>query len=61
MVSHYLLNSLFVELGPICNSMAAPLCLKSCEEHSLPKSYYGGLWKNNYRSGPRMSDYKRFY
>ena len=28
MVSHI---CLLVELGPICNSMAASLCLKSCE------------------------------
>ena len=40
------------ELGPICNSMTASLWLKSCEDHSLLKSYNGGLWKNNYRSGP---------
>ena len=49
MVSHI---GLLVELGPICNSMAASLCLKSCEDHNLLKSYNGGLWKNNYRSGP---------
>ena len=49
MVSHI---CLLVELGPICNSMAASLCLKSCEVHSLLKSYNGGLWKNIYRSGP---------
>ena len=49
MASH---SSLLVELGPICNSMAASLCLKSCEDHSLLKSYDGGLLKNNYRSGP---------
>ena len=49
MVSH---SCLFVELGPICNSMAASLCLKSFEDHSLLKSYNGGQWKNNYRSGP---------
>ena len=24
----------------------------NCEDHSLHKSYNGGLWKNNYRSGP---------
>ena len=48
MVSHI---CLLVELGPICNSMAASLCLKSCEDHSLLKSYNGGLWKNIYRSG----------
>ena len=39
---------LLVELGPICNFMAASLCLKSCEDHSLLKSYNRGLWKNNY-------------
>ena len=49
MVSHI---CLLVELGPICNSMAALLCLKSCEDHRLLKSYNGGIWKNNYRSGP---------
>ena len=48
MVSHI---CLLVELGPICNSMAASLCWKSCEDHSLLKSYNGGLWKNIYRSG----------
>ena len=43
MVSH--ICSL-VELGPICNSMEASLCLKRCEEHSLLKSYNEGhLWK----------------
>ena len=51
MVSHI---CLLVELGPICNSMAASLCLKSCEDHSLLKSYNGGLWKNIYRSGPSI-------
>ena len=30
---------LLVELGPICNSMAASLCLKSCEDNSLLKTY----------------------
>ena len=50
MVSHI---CLLVELGPICNSMAASLCLKSCVDHSLLKSYNGGLWKINYRSGPK--------
>ena len=49
MVSHI---CLLVELVPICNSMAASLCLKSCEDHSLLKSYNGGLWKNIYWSGP---------
>ena len=49
MVSHI---CLLVELGPICNSLAASLCLKSCEDHSLLESYNGGLWENIYRSGP---------
>ena len=43
---------LLAELGPICNSTAASLCLKSCVDHSSLKSYNGGLWKNIYRSGP---------
>ena len=43
---------LLVELGPICNSTTASLYLKSCEDHSLLKSYNGGIWKYNYRSGP---------
>ena len=38
-----------VELGPICYSMAASLFFKSCEDHSLLKSYNGGIWKNNIR------------
>ena len=48
MVSHI---CLLVEVGLICNSMAASLCFKSCEDHSLIKSYNGDLWKNNYRPG----------
>ena len=32
MVSHM---CLLVELGPICNYMAASVCLKSCENHTL--------------------------
>ena len=48
-VSH---SCLLIELVPICNSMAASLWLKSCDDHSPLKSYNGGLWKNNYRSGP---------
>ena len=39
-------------VGPICNSMEASLCFKSCEHHSLLKSYNGGLWKNSYRPVP---------
>ena len=48
-VSH---SCFLIELGPICNSMAASLWLKSCEDHNLFKSYNWGLWKNNYRTGP---------
>ena len=50
MVSHICLS---IELGPICNFMAALLCLKGCEDHSVLKRYNGGLWKN-YRSGPTL-------
>ena len=53
MVSHI---CLLVELYPICDSMAASLCLESCEDHSLFKSYNAGLWKNNYRSGTECAD-----
>ena len=35
-VSH---SCLLIELGPNCNSMAASMCFKSCEDHSLLKSY----------------------
>ena len=42
MVSHI---CLLVELGPICNSMAASLCSKSCEDHSLLKSY--NVWSTD--------------
>ena len=38
---------LLIELGTICNSMAASLCFKSCEGHSLLKSYNGGQWKKH--------------
>ena len=38
---------LLVELGPICISMTAFLWFKSCEDHSLLKSYNGGLWKKH--------------
>ena len=48
-VSH---SCLFIELGPICNSMAASLWFKSNEDHSLLKSYNGGLWKNVDWYGP---------
>ena len=47
MVSHI---CLFVELGPICNSITVLLCLKSCEDHIFLKSYNGGLLKNNYQT-----------
>ena len=50
MVSHI---CLLIELGPICNSVAASLCLKSYEDHSLLKSYNGGLWKTFTGLGPR--------
>ena len=46
-------SCLLIELCPICNSMAASLWFKSFEDHRLFKSYNGGLWKNNYRSGFR--------
>ena len=39
-VSH---SCLLIELGPICNSMAASLWLKSCEDHSLLKRCNEGL------------------
>ena len=40
-------------VGPICNSMAASsLCFKSCEEHSVLKTYNGGLWENIHMSRP---------
>ena len=48
-ISH---SCLLIELGPICKSMTASLGLKSCEDHSPLKSYNGGLWKNNFKSGP---------
>ena len=41
-VSH---ASLLIELGPICISIEASLLFKSCEDHSLLRSYNGGLWK----------------
>ena len=44
-VSHY---CLLIELGPICNSMAASLLFKSCEDHS----YNGDLWKRFTVLGP---------
>ena len=50
---HHGISYLFIALTRSnLNSMTAPLSLKSCEDHSLLKSYNGGLWKNNYRSGP---------
>ena len=48
MISHI---CLLVDIDPICNSMASSLFLKNCVDHSLLKSYNGGLWKNNDRSG----------
>ena len=50
MVSHI---CLLVELGPICNSTAASLCLKSCVDHSLLKSYNGGYGKTFTGLGPK--------
>ena len=32
--------------------MAALLCFKSCEDHSLLKGYNGGLWKTVTGLGP---------
>ena len=32
--------------------MAASLCIKSCEDHSILKGYNGCLSKNSYSSGP---------
>ena len=53
---HQGISFLFIDWTTICISMAASLWLKSCEDHSLLKSYNGGLWKNNYRSGPIIRD-----
>ena len=47
-VSH---SCLLIELGPVFNSMAASLCFKRFEDHSLLKIYNGDLWKNIYGSG----------
>ena len=41
-VSH---SCLLIELDPLCNSMAASLWFKSCEDHSLLKLYNGGKRK----------------
>ena len=38
-------SCLLIELGPICNSMAAFLWSKCCEDHSLLQSYNGGHGK----------------
>ena len=52
---HQGISLLFIdELGPICNYMAASLCFKSCEDHSLLKSYNGGLWKTFTGLGPEL-------
>ena len=53
---HQGISFLFIDWTTICISLAASLWLKSCEDHSLLKSYTGGLWKNNYRSGPIIRD-----
>ena len=42
---------LLIELGTICISMAVSFWFKSCADHSVLKSYNGGLWKNIYKSG----------
>ena len=42
---------LLIDIGPICNSIAASLCFESREDHRLLKSYNGGLWEKNYKSG----------
>ena len=49
-------SCLLIELCLICNSMAASLWFKSFVDHRLLKSYNGGLWKNNYRSGFRTKE-----
>ena len=46
-------SCLLTELGPICNSMTASLCFKSCEDHNLLTIYNGGQWENIYRSGSK--------
>ena len=48
-VSH---SCLLIELGPICNSMAASLLFNSLEDHILVKSCNGGLWKTFTGLGP---------
>ena len=51
---------LLIELGPICNSIAASLCFKSCEDNSLLKSYNGktstGLGPEARGLSPRKAD-----
>ena len=51
-VSH---SCLMIDLGPISNSMPASLCFKSYENHSVLKSYYGGIWKTFTGLGPKTS------
>ena len=53
-VSH---SCLYIELGPICNSISASMCLKSCEDQTSLKSYNGGSWENSYRSRPNALDH----
>ena len=48
-VSH---SFLLIELGPICNPMESSLCFKSFEDHSLLKTYNGGIWKTFTGLGP---------
>ena len=43
---------LLVELGPICNSMAALLCLKVVRTTAYLKAIMEVYGKNNYRSRP---------
>ena len=52
-VSH---SFLLIELGLICNRMESSLCFKSCEDHSLLKSYNGGIWKTFTGLGPTEFD-----
>ena len=60
MVSHI---CLLVELGPICNSMAASLCLKSCEDHKYLKAImevYGKIFTGLGPNGCYANDQRRY-
>ena len=48
-------SRLLIEMDQICNSMAASLWFKSCEDHSLLKRYNGGIWKTITGQGPNFS------